>query len=367
MPQFSSTFTAGKVSALSTGLLKRADMDRIAASASVPEALRLLADMGWGAAGDKPAFDALALRKVAEACALTRAITPAPFITDCFLLKYDIANLKILIKSKVLGKEASALSECGVYDRDILGDAVKRSDYTRLPEILRDALVGADSISALAPPRINAEDIVGADSISALAPPRINAEDIVEADSISALVTPPRIDAELDKALFAQIFTNLRIVRDAVVLRYFTASAELANLMIAFRCGAMGRSHKCAEGMFVPGGALDPMALGRVAGGSDSPKKLIGGKPYYPALRKGIDEYISGNGLALLEYEIDGYLLSVIRPHRHDIDNALPLIWYLLSREREVSSLRLIISAKAARLHAARFIDERMRALYAAS
>jgi len=327
MPQFSSAFAVGKVSALSTGLLKRADMDRIAASASVPEALKLLADIRWGEANDKPAFDALALHKVAEACALTRAITPAPLITDCFLLKYDIANLKILIKSKLLGKDARALSECGVYSCDILRDAVKRGDYTRLPEILRDALVGADSISAL---------------------------------------DPLRIDTELDKALFAQIFANLRAARDAVALRYFTASAELANLMTALRCGAMGYGAKYAADMFVPGSALDPAALGRVAGGSDSPKRLIGGKPYYPAIRRGIDEYINGNGPALLESEIDGYLLSIIRPHRHDIDNALPLVWYLLSHEREASSLRMIINAKAARLHASRHMDERTRALYAA-
>jgi len=327
MPQFSSAFAVGKVSALYAGLLKRADMDRIAAAASVPEALKLLADTGWGEARDKPAFDALALRKVAEACALTRAISPEPLITNCFLLKYDIANLKILIKSKVLGKDARVLSECGVYDCDVLRDAVKRSDYSRLPEILRDALVGADSISALA--------------------------------------APPRIDAELDKALYAQIFANLRAARDAVVLRYFTASAELANLMTALRCGAMGYGAQCAESMFVPGGTLDPAALSRVAGGSDSPRRLISGKPYYPAIRKGIDDYLNGDSLALLESEIDGYLLSIIRPHRHDIDNALPLVWYLLSREREASSLRMIINAKAARLHASRFMDERMHAVYA--
>ena len=339
MPQFSSAYAAGKVSALSVSLLKRADMDRIAMSASVPEALKLLADMGWGEASDMPSFDALALRKLAAACALARDITPEPLITDCFLLKYDIANLKILIKSKVLGKDACALSPCGVYGRDVLRDAMKRGDYTCLPEILRDALNKLNSGN--------------------------DAEDTVGADSISALVDPPRIDAELEKALFAQIFANLRAARDAVVSRYFTASAELANLMTALRCGAMGYGAQCAESMFVPGGTLDPAALNRVAGGSDSPRRLISGKPYYPALRKGIDDYLNGDSLALLESEIDGYLLSIIRPHRHDIDNALPLVWYLLSCEREASALRMIISAKAARLHASRFIDERMRAVHA--
>jgi vacuolar-type H+-ATPase subunit C/Vma6 len=302
-------------------------MDRIAASAPLPEALKLLADIGWGEASDRRAFEDLAVHKVEVAYALTRAITSEPRITDCFLLKYDIANLKILIKSKALGKDAGSLSACGVYGRGVIKNAVKRGDYARLPEILRNDL-----------DKLNLSNMAAPDLL--------------------------RIDAELDKALFAQIFLNLRAAREAAVMRYFFESAELANLMIALRCGAMGRGVELAERMFIPGGELDSAALGRIAGGLDSPSKYIGGKPYYPALRRGIDDYIHGNGTTLLESEIDGRLLSIIRARRRDIDSALPLIWYLLSREREASLLRLIISAKVVKLRAPRSINERMRALY---
>jgi V/A-type H+-transporting ATPase subunit C len=302
-------------------------MDRIAASASLSEALKLLTDIGWGEASDRRAFEDLAVRKVAAACAFTRAVTPEPRITDCYLLKYDIANLKIIIKSHVLGIDARTLSACGVYSRDMLKDAVTRGDFRRFPKVLRNTLYALRSGN-------------------------------------TAQLDPLRIDAELDKALFALIFSKLRAAREAVVTRYFTEYAEFTNLMIALRCRAMGRGVQCAEGMFVPGGAISQPSLGFIAGGLDSPAKHIGGKPYYPALRKGIDDFTRGNGLALLECEIGGRLLSIIRTHRHDIDSVLPLIWYLLSCEREASLLRLIISAKATHICVSRLVNARMCASY---
>ena len=79
-----------------------------------------------------------------EACELIRAVTPCAEITDCFQLRYDANNLKVLIKSRQLAQKPQFLSACGTIPVEKLRHAVSERNYSALPTCLRDGLIALE-------------------------------------------------------------------------------------------------------------------------------------------------------------------------------------------------------------------------------
>ena len=99
MPQISHAYAVARVRTAQKALLSRAALERLMACESGGVLLRALNELGWGEAGD---VDALAQRALNGACAFVRAVTPDANATDCFLAKYDVLNLKTLVKARAL-------------------------------------------------------------------------------------------------------------------------------------------------------------------------------------------------------------------------------------------------------------------------
>lgn len=326
MVQFSHAYAIGKISALSGNLIEGPEMERVANAATIEEAAKLLSDAGWGEANDRASLEALAGRHVVDTCRLIRSISPEPDVTDCFLLKYDILNLKVLAKEKMLGLKDTELSPCGTIDAELLRHCVAEGRYARLPDELRRVMEDIERHIALSP-------------------------------------DPLTVDALLDKAMCAMISARLSGTRDQVVKEYFKASADLANIMIALRSHSMKKGGEFAGGLIVPGGSLTRRELLSIADGAERAQKYIKYEKYAYALYPGLDEYDKTGSLALVEKNIDDYLMSLMRKHRHDIGGILPLIGYLVGREREANSVRLIIAAKSSKIPQEKLI-ERLRELY---
>ncbi len=89
---------------LQRNVLDAAGMERLLSTASLPEArknaLRTRLD---GAARTSPDPEQLAADRVNQAAQDARALSPEPALVDCFLYAYDAANLKMLLKARLLG------------------------------------------------------------------------------------------------------------------------------------------------------------------------------------------------------------------------------------------------------------------------
>lgn len=80
------------------------------------------------------------MRGLAQACRLLREITPDEQVTDCFLLRYDIVNLKALFKARMLGTKDVLLSDNGLIEPETLRRCVGEGKYAALGEEMRPAL-----------------------------------------------------------------------------------------------------------------------------------------------------------------------------------------------------------------------------------
>lgn len=328
MPQLSRTYAIGRVRPLERTLLTPSTLERLIAAPSLGEAARVLSDAGWGDAQDQPGIEALADAHLSRACKLMWEITPDAQVAACFFIKYDMLNLKALFKARLLNDDHPPLSENGLIDVEKMKRAVSDSNYALLPMDFRPVLTQIEQKVAVDP-------------------------------------DPFLVDSLLDKLMYTFIFKRLSEAKDCPdeIRQYFSARADATNLLITLRVGQMGNDADFAAPLFVTGGKLTENVLRQIVG--DPAYILVAVKflPFCAYVRRGMDLYEMGEGLAPLEKELEDYQLSIFRARRFDTDSIVPLAGYLMAREREASAVRLIITAKVARVSEDALL-KRMRLLY---
>lgn len=322
MPQASPAYAVGRVRVLEGTLIGRSQLERLTGAQSVDELARALGEMNWGEVRSRRDIETMCDKHMLEAAKLVRDCSSDPALTDCFLIQYDALNLKALYKARALGADQVALSGLGALDPERLRRAVDENNYQELPPELREAMGDIEKRSAVK-------------------------------------MDPLYVDARLDQAAFRFIENRTSRAAQPTVKQYFTCKAELANLMIALRTQAMGRSAAFARELFVPGGTLGYDALARVAGEAERAWDLIRNRPYASALSAAV----KAGDLTAIEKAGDDYLISLIRPHRYEPTSILPLIGYLLARTRESQAIRMLATGKAAGV-GQEMLLARLRALY---
>lgn len=329
MAKQSHPYAAGRISVMERGLLGKSGLDRLLATQTVDEFYRALAELGWGDAYSQSDVEKIAANRIAEAYEFVRQNTPEPEVTDCFFIEYDVHNLKTLFKAKALGENISfELSPNGLIPRELLRACVENGNYHEIP---------------IAELRENAAKL----------------EVILSSD-----IDPVKIDGELDRAMYRFINRRLAHSKTEAIKQYFSDKADLVNILIALRVREMGRGADFAEPLLVEGGKLRADDVLKLVEHPELLSQIVAGKPYASQMIKGLKAYQSGSGLAFLEKLREDYLLSIIRPHRYDPLSVLPVVGYLLAREREATAVRLILSARLSGFPSA-LLEERLREGYA--
>ena len=324
MPQPSVAYACGRIGVLKRNALHSAQLERLLSARSYEEALRTLSDVGFAAA-DAADFQTAADLHVKKACELIKAVSPEPKVTDCFLLRYDAHNLKVLLKSRFLAQKPEFLSTCGTMDVEKLRHAVAEHSYQPLPECFRMTLEALEK-------------------------------------QLSVRFDPMRIDTELDQAMYRQAFEWLKGTRVRVALEYFRAKADLQNLVMLLRAKAMHKDAKFFEQLALEGGNIQPKAFVQTAEEPDKLAKLVrryGNAVYQAAMSAAMDSA----KLPRLEKEADDYLYGLFKPYRYQNDTMESLIAYLLQNQREATDVRLILTGKLNGF-ADEAITERVRELH---
>ena len=218
MPQESIYYAAGRLSIKQREIMDASRLERLLSTSSFEEAKRTLSEIGWASA-EEADYEQLALDRVAQASALVRDLSTDAKVTDCFLFKYDIANLKMLLKARCLGITAEHLSSSGTIPVEKLRHAVADHRYKELPEPICKAMEGLE-------------------------------QELITEEN------PLLIDVRLDRAMFEMIFEQLKGRRCAAAVAYFQARADMLNAITLLRVRRMGRDEAFFEGVRLPGGAI---------------------------------------------------------------------------------------------------------------
>lgn len=138
-------YALGRISGTSHRVLRAEEMARLR-EADSETAQKLLADYGYPAVqAGKTVYDAIEDEKNAVS-AFVREIAPDEELTQLLFFEEDALNLKILLKSEKLGKEADLDALCeGGFQKELLRICVKAEDYSMLGETLETALAGIEN------------------------------------------------------------------------------------------------------------------------------------------------------------------------------------------------------------------------------
>lgn len=307
MPQQSLNYAVGRVGALNRGALQAGHLERLLAARSYEEAQRTLSDIGF-TTSDGADFQAAADEHVKKACELIQSVTPDENVTSCFQLRYDIHNLKVLMKSRFLAQKPAFLSTCGTMSVEMLRHAVADHTYHQLPAILAEAMEELEK-------------------------------------QLAMKFDPMLIDAALDKAMYREIHFRLRGTKCPTAKKYFRAKADLQNLIMLLRVKSMRQDAKFFEKLYLEGGSVP---LARFTKAFDEPDKLAkllspyGTKVYTAALQAALDH----TRLPGLEKVADDYLYQLFKPFRYEMDKLETLVSYLVRKQREATDVRLIMAGK---------------------
>lgn len=321
MPQTSIYYAMGRLSVLQQSTLDAAKIERLLQAPSVREAQRVLSEIGWPDSDD---YEKSASEHVLRACRLIYEITTDPAIVDCFLYRYDVNNLKMLLKARCLGEEALSLSDCGTIPPEKLRQAVHDRAYAFLPKILAKTMDELEKRTA-------------------------------------AKVDPLEIDVTLDKALYRMTFERLGTGDDTAV-RYFRARVDCVNCIMCMRSAAAGRPLAFIRNLLLDGGTISAKKWLHAYENPDRLPLLMnayGGKLYAAVLAA----HVEPKKLTSLERAMDDYLLEIYLPYKRALDKPERLIGYLLLRQREAAAVRLIMAGKA-NAFPTEAIRERLRELY---
>ena len=321
MPQQSIYYAVGRMSVIEQNALDPAKLERLLQARDANEARQILSEFGWPSIGSDEENGQARLQSGVD---LVKELTTDKRLTDAFLVRYDIANLKILLKARSLGEEAGGLSGCGTLSAELLQAMVLDHRYNGLPDVLKEAL---DEIEK----------------------------------GLAKEVNPMLIDAKLDQAHYAWALSLLP-KGAKTAKKYFVTRIDTLNGAMAFRCYHGKESDRMLKTLLIPGGSISPKKWLKAYQKPENLPVLLhtySGKVYQSALAAFLDK----GKLSAFERDSADYLLDLFLPYKRSINQDERLIGHLLKRDREVAAVRLILAGKENGFPY-ESIKERLRELY---
>lgn len=327
-----------RVRALETGLLDKGKIERMAEAKNATEALKILGETAYGAQvsrlGSAHEYETILLEEIASVRELFWKISPHPEITDLFFLKYDVLNLKILIKGKHLQQEVDdILVASGTIAPEKLAAMVAEGRFKELPPEIAQAAEKAQAM-------------------------------------LAETADPQLVDTILDKAHYCYLSRFLTESGEAFLRELVALQADLTNIksFVRVRHVTVADGLKARELMrkvFIPGGKLD---LDFFLTQLDEPLPTFADRfardPWGTVVADGIASWEREGSLTTYEKLADNYLISYVKKAGLISFGPEPLVAYLWAKENEIKLIRIVMVGKINGLPADD-IKERLRDVYA--
>jgi len=288
------------------GLFSKERLARMIESESLASAVKILYEVGYGGGlvlSSADLFEEILVEEESKVNVFFSEVKLAGFGLECFVLKRDYHNAKALLKAKYMGiADSFMLMPQGLYPADILKSMV---------------LEGKKGIN------FYLEQAVG--KLVAL--------------ELDATPSPRVIDTTLDKALFEDIESRLRKVKDSNVKLYFTKLADYTNILSFLRTKKIGEKTSFLEDCFVSGGKVSLDDLTKLLDADiDEIKKAIKRWGYTE-----LEQFIETYNFSGIEAAIDNNLIKIFKEKGTDVFSAAPLLSYYLQKLNEIKMIRIVL------------------------
>lgn len=311
---------SARVRAMETRLLTRERLERMIDARDDGEALKVLAECGYGELTAAGLEQGLTEARTALFRELASAV-PDRRMVDLFRLKYDYHNAKVLVKARVTGQPADRLLVTG-------------GRYA--PEQLLEGLTGC-----------------GAEFCAAVA----------RAEQVLAETGDPQLaDLELDRACYAEMGRLARECGSAYLQGYVRLAVDAANLRSCVRCARLDKGPDFLARVLIEGGSVPVSALTQERGQEVGAAFRSG--PLAAAAELAAELARPGAGpLTAFERACDDALMAYQEKARRTPFGEEVVAGYLFAREAELTAIRTVMAGRRAGLDGD-VIRQRLRAAY---
>lgn len=301
-------------------LLRDADMEQLLACRDLDAALRYLAERGWTSEGGT-VEDLLEAQK-RQLWSLLRELVKDLRVFDVFICLNDYHNLKAAVKQAVFPDDGAHIfmDDCTV-PVDLIRRALANGDYTRLPVGMRDAAREALTI-------------------------------------LRETGDGQMCDAVIDRAGLVELCRMGKESGYPLFEMYAQHTTAVADIKMAVRACRMGGLRAFLDKALAPCEYVNAGRLAEAAArGMDEICECIRSTRYSGAV-----DALRESPSAFERY-CDNKLMELIRPQKSNYFGIEPIAAYLLARENEIKTVRIILCGKRSGIDDG-VIRERLRDMY---
>lgn len=305
-------FAAARIKVLETKLITRDKLNRVIDAKDFDAAMRVLQELGYGSSTSGTAsFEQLIENELSETDALLLSISPSDVLTKILRLEKDYYNLKILIKSLMLGKNLDSITlSPGNIPVTTLRRAISENNYYELSEKMKEAMLYIDKQYSM----VSDISIVG---------------------------------IALDRAFAKELTLLVREMNDPLITTYFTAYFDMTNIVAFMRIRVFGYNKEAFQRAYVKGGSIGKKTFSDAFDlSNDNVFSAIVKADYTAALAPAFAEYQKTQSLYMMEKARDDYLFELLKKSKHDMFGIAPIMCYYIAKQREAAAVRMVMTSK---------------------
>lgn len=314
-------YQVARIRAKELTLLSSTFIRTLLTAESVDDCLKLLAEKDWGAK-ESASIEEMLKAEREKTWKLMREMVEDMTAFDVFLYGNDYHNLKAAMKDAVIKDNPEGIYiDQGTVSVDLIKKAFRENDLSLLPESMQE-------ISK------KAYDIL------------LHTGDSQQADVI------------IDKAALESIYKAAKKADNEFLKMYGELTVACANIKIAIRAVRTGKDKNFLKDSLAKCDSLDIEELASAATQSEEEIRNYLSKTVYSEAVQALDESVSA-----FEVWCDNYLIKAMKSQLVEPFGLGPLAAYILARENEIKTVRLILAGKQNGL-SGKVIDERIREMY---
>jgi V/A-type H+-transporting ATPase subunit C len=256
-------------------------------------------------------------------------LAPDPEILSLFLYKFDAHNIKVYLKEEFQGLPPSGIYvDAGTIPASRLVQKMRERDYHEMPKALASAAASA-------------------------------------IEKYNSSQDPQEIDIEMDRGLYALMTDQSKTVDNRFLTGYVRTLIDLNNIKTFFRIKNLSNAWSLMERVIYENGTLS-VSLYRSAINEplDAAVSRFKGTSYQQYAEESVDHWQKTGAMTAFEKGGDEMMMEYIRASRYKAFGVEPLVAYLLVRENEIKTLRMILVGKVNQMEP-EIIRERLGKMYA--
>lgn len=314
-------YAVARIRSKEMNLLDKSDIEQLMNCKSEKECMHILADKGWGRTGDEAAEHMLAAERE-KTWDLIRELVEDMSVFNTFLYNNDYHNLKAAIKQVYTDSNHDAIYiSHGTIDPVIILEAVKEHDFTKLPEYMRACAEEAYQV-------------------------QMHTGDSQLCDVI------------LDRAALDTVLAKSKESGNEVLTEYGELKVAVADINIAIRSIKTGKDREFMERAIAECGSLNKQELiNSSMEGIEAVYSYLMSTKYAEAV-DALKESPSA-----FERWSDNLIIRHISPQKYNPFTLSPLAAYILARDNEIKTIRILLSGKRNEIPDSS-IRERLRVMY---